>query len=125
MVPLKTTALERALASLQGSLCPPPANDRERDGSIQRFEYTFETAWKLAQKFLARDGIVSASPKMVIRDMAQQGWITNPSRWIQFLTARNYLSPTYNQQVADWVFSESKVFAEECKKLLDTLRARQ
>jgi nucleotidyltransferase substrate binding protein (TIGR01987 family) len=125
MVQLKITALERALASLEGSLSPPPANDRERDGSIHRFEYTFETAWKLAQKFLARDGIVSTSPKMVIRDMAQQGWITNPSRWIQFLTARNYSSHTYNQQVADWVFSEAKVFAEECKNLLDTLRARQ
>ncbi len=33
----------------------------ERDAAIQRFEYTFETAWKAAQLFLAEVEGVSAN----------------------------------------------------------------
>lgn len=59
--------LENALTSLKSALVPPPKNDRERDGAIQRFGYTFELAWKLAKRVLAKNGIDSASPKAVIR----------------------------------------------------------
>jgi hypothetical protein len=44
--------LVRANQSLKDSLTPPPANDRERDGSIHRFEYTVELSWRLIRKQL-------------------------------------------------------------------------
>lgn len=40
------TSLENAIKSLEKALSRIPKNDIERDGVIQRFEYTFELAWK-------------------------------------------------------------------------------
>jgi len=40
------SSLEKAGASLKQALQRPPNNDLERDGVIQRFEYTFELCWK-------------------------------------------------------------------------------
>ena len=53
-------ALKRAVLSLGDALLPPPANKRERDGAIQRFEYTFELAWKIGGKALEILGVYSA-----------------------------------------------------------------
>ena len=39
----------------------------ERDAAIQRFEHSFETTWKAAQRYLqVVDGVVVASPKAAI-----------------------------------------------------------
>ncbi|WP_232796655.1 nucleotidyltransferase substrate binding protein [Kyrpidia spormannii] len=46
------TAL-RALNSLETVLSEPGDSPIVRDAAIQRFEYTFEAAWKAAQLFLA------------------------------------------------------------------------
>ncbi len=45
---------EKALQSLKSALTPHPANDRERDGAIQRYEYTFEIIWKIVKKVLEK-----------------------------------------------------------------------
>jgi len=118
------SALGLALKSLEDALTPPPRNDRERDGAIQRFEYTFELAWKTAQKVLAQNGIVSNSPKSVIRDLAQQRWIPSAEQWLGFLKARNATTHTYRSITADTVFESAKDFAKECKNLLVALQSK-
>ena len=46
----------------------------ERDAAIQRFEFSFEAAWKAAQHFLAeKEGIDAASPKAAIRSSLRLG----------------------------------------------------
>ena len=46
---------KKALLALQQGLARPPSNDLERDGVIQRFEFTFEAMWKadLGRRYLA------------------------------------------------------------------------
>lgn len=117
------SALEQALSSLEAALTPAPRNDRERDGAIQRFEYTFELCWKTAKKVLKDIGIESQAPKLVIRELGQQKWINNVEQWLDFLKARNASSHTYNIQTAEWVFAQAKSFAVECRGLLGILRA--
>lgn len=114
---------EKAIQSLENSLTPPPANDRERDGSIKRFEYTFELAWKSAKRVLASEGIESLTPKSVIRDLGNQGWIDNVEEWLDFLKARNESTHIYKQQTAVTVFNKAKEFPAHCQKLLNTLKA--
>lgn len=116
------SAMESALASLENALEPPPRNDRERDGAIQRFEYTFELTWKTAKKVLENSGIVSPSPKSVIRDLAQQGWIKDAELWLSFLKARNWTVHTYKEETAQTVFEKVKAFAPECHRLLKELK---
>lgn len=114
--------LEKALHSLTISLNPPPRNDRERDGSIQRFEYTFELAWKTAKRVLQEHGIESLTPKSVIRDCGQKGWINNVEKWFEFLKARNQTSHTYQSVTAERVFELAKEFSGACPKLLEVLK---
>ena len=116
------TPLETALASLLDALSPPPRNDRERDGAIQRFEYTFELTWKVGKRKLEETGIISTSPRSVIRDMAQQGWIMDAELWLGFLRARNYTSHIYSAKLAELVFSHAQAFAAECSSLCQTMK---
>lgn len=115
---------QSALKSLEAALTPPPVNDRERDGAIQRFEYTFELAWKSAKKVLEGHGIASNSPRGVFRELAQLTWISNPEQWIEFLEYRNLTTHTYQQQTADAVFAIVPKFATEAQRLLKTLEER-
>lgn len=97
--------LDRAMAALQEALLHPPANELERDGVIQRFEYTFELVWKTSKRVLDGMGIKSNSPRSVIRDLAQQGMLADVKLWFDFLNGRNYTTHIYNEDVAKWVIS--------------------
>jgi hypothetical protein len=121
--PFDFSTYERALQSLRAALTPPPANDRERDGAIQRFEYTFEISWKFAKKVLLLNGINSQSPREVIRELAAIGWIAQPELWFEFLEARNMTSHNYREDVALNVFSKVSLFAAEAEQLLTQLKA--
>ena len=115
---------EKALRSLKAALTPPPANDRERDGAIQRFEYTFELIWKAAKKVLEINGIQSQTPRTIFRDLAQVGWISEPELWFDFLEARNKTSHNYRDDIAEEVFKKSVAFAIEAEALLTILKAK-
>ena len=113
--------VEKALKSLEKALAQPKT-EFTRDAAIQRFEYTFELTWKLAKKTLEFNGITSTSPRSVIRDMGQQGWIADVKRWFSFLDARNLTSHTYKEEIADQVYETARSFAKECKDLIRKLQ---
>ena len=119
---INLSAASKALKSLQEALDPPPKNDRERDGAIQRFEYTFELIWKSEKKVLSYNGIESNSPRSVIRDLGQQGWIDDVDEWLGFLEARNLTSHTYEENSAEEVFESAKRFYPRAETLLHRLK---
>ncbi|MBV8801857.1 MAG: nucleotidyltransferase substrate binding protein [Gammaproteobacteria bacterium] len=78
-----------------------------RDAAIQRFEFTLETIWKLAQRYiLLQSGIDAGSPKAVIRGCFQAGLI-NEEQTETLLTAiddRNLTAHTYNEKLAEMIY---------------------
>ena len=70
----------------------------EREGVIQRFEYTFELAWNLLKDRLEYDGIAlpTVTPRHVIRQAFQAKLIQDGDAWIDMLTDRNLMSHTYD-----------------------------
>ena len=70
----------------------------EREGVIQRFEYTFELAWNLLKDRLEYDGIAlsTVTPRQVIRQAFQAKFIQDGEAWINMLTDRNLMSHTYD-----------------------------
>lgn len=116
------THMEKALRSLNKALNPLPQTDLERDGVIQRFEYSFELLWKHAKRVLAQNGIESHSPRSVIRDMAQQSWIDDADAWMSFLDARNLTTHTYNEEIAEKVFLAAQKFLKKAKAVLIKLK---
>ena len=45
------------------------------DGTIQRFEFTFETSWKALRKFLLIEGYECASARDCIKKAFQSGYV--------------------------------------------------
>lgn len=115
--------LEKALGTLkQGYKLNP--NELERDGLIQRFEYSVELCWKTAKKVLLNSGIQADSPKNVIRELANLGWIDNPEDWIDYIDKRNETSHIYNEEVANRIFSVIGKFIGDSESLLVSLEEK-
>lgn len=70
----------------------------EREGVIQRFEYTFELAWLTLKDRLEYDGVNldMVTPRNVIREAFQARLISDGDAWIDMLTDRNLMSHTYD-----------------------------
>jgi len=70
----------------------------EKEGIIQRFEYTFELAWKVLKDKMENDGIVldQISPKAVVRQAFAAKYIQTPETWLKMIGDRNLMSHTYD-----------------------------
>ncbi len=73
-------------------------NQLEQEGVIQRFEYTFELAWKTLKDKMENDGIVlnKISPKSVVIEAYKDKYIDDAQAWIQMIGDRNLMSHTYD-----------------------------
>ena len=82
----------------------------EREGIIQRFEYTWELAWKTIKDYLDFTGVIvaEASPRSVLKAAYAAGVITQGDDWMDALDARNKMSHTYNFKVFEQVISDIK-----------------
>jgi nucleotidyltransferase substrate binding protein (TIGR01987 family) len=91
---------DRAYGLLRGALAsgPDSLSLLEKEGVIQRFEYSFELAWKTIKDFLEEGGLVIApiTPRQVLKDAFAAKVIANGHVWINMLDNRNLLSHTYN-----------------------------
>jgi len=58
-------ALERLQKALQEDI---EHNAVAVDGAIQRFEFTFELAWKLERAILSYNGIEVTNPRLIIKE---------------------------------------------------------
>lgn len=73
-------------------------SELEKDGLIQRFEFTFDLSWKVMQDYLKEIGYPDIKgPRPVIKQMIQDG-ILHPFIWEEILKARNELSHIYNEE---------------------------
>ena len=123
-MPVNFEKIDKALERLKSATANPPANDLERDGVIQRFEYTIELLWKVSKKVLEENGVQAIAPKEVIRELANIGWINNPEQLIDFLKMRNESSHTYKEEVAEQVYLASIDFALAADDLVKILKEK-
>jgi len=118
---LIVTPFKKALSSLKKALATPK-NEISRDASIQRFEYTFELAWKTLKRHLTNEaGLKEYNIKNIFREAARAGLITNIDEWFAYLEARNLTSHTYNEDVAEETYKAAKQFATAAEDLLKKL----
>ncbi len=78
-------------------------DDVIRSGIIQTFEFTFELAWKTLKDFLQFYGFNVSSPRMVIKQAYQEGYIKKGDVWLDALEKRNLIANTYNENQANEV----------------------
>jgi nucleotidyltransferase substrate binding protein (TIGR01987 family) len=93
-------ALGRSLDRLAEALSVGVAEPLAIDGTIQRFEFTFELFWKTVRRLLAGQGIEANSPKAVLQQAYRLGWLSDEQQWLDLLKDRNLTSHTYQEPLA-------------------------
>lgn len=79
-----------------------------KEGIVQRFEYTFELAWKTLKDKMLEDGLLidKISPKFVFKLAFQSKYIENIDLWIAMTNDRNLMSHTYDFSTFDTVLAK-------------------
>lgn len=111
---------EKALGKL-AEVLSFPETEIHRDAAIQRFEFTTEATWKLAQLFLRQEhGIESGSPKSVMRSCFEVALLNEKeaSQAIELLDDRNLTVHTYNEGLAETIYKKLNNYHALLKKLV-------
>lgn len=77
-----------------------------RDAAIQRFEFTFELAWKLLKANVEHRGLEGRSPRDAIKSAFSAGLIEEDSGWLAMIDLRNLTAHTYDERLAERLFGE-------------------
>ena len=93
-----------------------------KDATIQRFEFTFELAWKTIQEYIRDQGFDCISPKNCIREGARLEIIDGVEKWFEFLDNRNLIAHTYNEEIADKIYNQAIKFPKEVNTLLKKIK---
>lgn len=76
-------------------------SELEQEGLIQRFEYTYELAWKTLQDLLEEKGYNDVKgPAPVIQQSFQDGYIEDGEGWMKLKKSRERTSHTYDKATA-------------------------
>jgi nucleotidyltransferase substrate binding protein (TIGR01987 family) len=100
---------EKALALLREALADIESLSKlEKEGAVQRFEFTFELAWKTLKDYLVHSGVAldEITPSNVIKQAFAAKIISDGQLWIDMLRCRNLMSHTYDEAVFDQAVHE-------------------
>ena len=87
-----------------------PLNEFEADGLIQRFEFTFELAWKLVKSYAEYQGIDKEimGSRDAVRWAFDNGLVDDSDVWMEMIKRRNDTSHTYDEETAKEVVASVK-----------------
>ncbi len=114
---------QQALNTLEKALVMP-LTDIVRDAAIQRFEFSFEAVWKLAQLYLREhDALDLNSPKSVIRAYFQVGLLQEQQTILalQMGNDSNLTVHLYNEKLAQEIFSRLPQYCQLMQELLSAI----
>lgn len=95
------------------------------DGTLHRFEFTFELAWKTMKDLMEYNGIIelTGSPREVLKNAFQNGIIEDGETWINMMLARNSLSHLYDEEASRKIYKDIKekyiVLIEKLNEVLE------
>ena len=116
---------KKALAKLGEVVKGKPLDDLselEKEGMIQRFEYTFELAWKTLQDLLEYKGYQDITgPNPVLEQAFKDGYLQNEKGWRNMKKSRELTSHTYNSKTAEDIAED---ISEQYFDLLQDLEIR-
>lgn len=98
----------------------------EKDGMIQRFEYTLEAAWKLLKNYAEyQNGEQVMGSRDAIRKAFAMGIIENSNPWFDMVESRNLTSHVYDEDTeADIIDKIITTYYPILQDLFDSLRLR-
>lgn len=98
-------------------------DELDKDGVIQRFEFTFELLWKTLKIFLGEEGIICRTPKECLQEAFRIGWIEDAEVFLDMLEDRNKASHLYDKATSEEIFQRIKtVYIGHIEKLIKKIK---
>jgi nucleotidyltransferase substrate binding protein (TIGR01987 family) len=94
------------------------------DGTIQRFEFTFELFWKTLRRFLQQEGTDTGSPKNTLRHAYRRGLLDQEQLWLDMLKDRNLSAHVYNAEMARQIFERLPSHYRALRECFEQLKNR-
>ncbi|MCK5700074.1 MAG: nucleotidyltransferase substrate binding protein [Cyclobacteriaceae bacterium] len=90
----------------------------EKEGLVQRFEYTFELGWKTLKDFFESKNVEVKFTRDVIKESFKTELLDDGEIWLEMLEKRNLMSHTYDEVIFRSVLNdiESRYF-DQLKKI--------
>ncbi|MCC7259512.1 MAG: nucleotidyltransferase substrate binding protein [Alphaproteobacteria bacterium] len=113
-----------ALKRLERALAQPVTAELSVDGTIQRFEFTFELCWKSMQAALRHEGFDVKSPRATLQKAFAEEWIHDEALWLQMLEDRNDTSHTYDETLAQVIYHRIGGYMPELTRIHSLLQEK-
>lgn len=118
---LKIQNFEKALDRLKEAV-NSAKDDLDKDGVIQRFEFTVELLWKTLKAILEYQGLECYSPRSCIKEAFKSKIIDDDEIILDMLEDRNLSSHVYDDEVSRKIFERIKNVYVEYLENLDLRR---
>ncbi|MBE1555640.1 HI0074 family nucleotidyltransferase substrate-binding subunit [Sporosarcina limicola] len=97
-------------------------------GVIQNFAFTYELCWKYIRRWfdlnISRDFTSGLTRKQLFRHAIENKLISDFEQWVRYHELRNLTSHTYDQAIAEEIFSTAGQFLCDAQKLIAALEER-
>ena len=111
----------RALEQLERFFEPPALNEREQQGLIKAFEYTFELAWNTLRDLSRGQGNESLlGSRDTLREAFRLELIQDGESWMLMIQDHNLTSHAYNRATADAIAANIQKHYLSCFQSLRT-----
>lgn len=117
----------RALSKLEEISGRSSVTALERDASIHRFEYTFETVWRVARAYLnSTKALESDTPNGIVRASVKSGLVDEQTSQCLLTMAedRNMTPRAYDENLAKQIYSRLASHAALMRTWLDEIVKR-
>ena len=124
----KVITFEKSVRALEKSLVRYNDGDQDqiffRDSAIQRFEMSFDLAWKTLKIYLFdKKGVTVKTPKDTFKEAFNADFIkSDNTMWLDMTDDRNLMSHVYDEDEAQRVFEKIPKYLVLFKELLEELR---
>ncbi len=111
--------LDNAIQQLEQAIQTQICSDHRLiiDGTIHRFEFTFELFWKALKKQLQNEfDTQSYGPRQVLQLAYANKLINDEKMWLKMLEDRNLMTHVYQEKLADQIYQNILLYTPFLRK---------
>ncbi len=114
--------LEKAYIKLKEGV-DSAKDELDKDGVIQRFEFTFEALWKTLKIYLEYLGIKKDSPRACAKEAFKMGYLEEDEIFLDMMEDRNLSSYIYDEATSNKIYERiSKVYVKYIDGVIKNLK---
>ncbi len=123
-------ACGRLLEVTEGETSLADLSELEKEGLVQRFEYTLELAWKVLQDLMIYKGYdFMTGPNGTVKMAFEDGIISDHDGWRRMMNARNLMTHTYDEEdaamVTEFIWTDFSALLKQLDSILGSLAEKE